>query len=160
VSERGVDLMQVADAQISELIGLLSGRTDATLGLSCPGRGALGDGSIAACAFHTANSYHRIARFVQARDAGAHGGNYTSENAGLQDLLGRLSATAHALSILADLTDEQLDEVPPAGGMKFSDGQRTLEQILRSLLKHQCHNVDALKDAVSLADGEHQNAIT
>src|SRR5437660_9184106 len=100
--------MEEADGQVSALIALFSGRTEATLRLPCPGRGALGDGSIAACALHTADSYLRIARFVQTRDAGAHGGTYTAEKADLQGLLGRLSAAAPALGILADLTDEDL----------------------------------------------------
>ncbi|MDQ6803445.1 MAG: hypothetical protein M3065_00440 [Actinomycetota bacterium] len=50
---------------------------------------------------------------------------------------------------LGDLTDEQLDTVPPASDMKFCDGQRTLEQILTNLLNHQSHQLVALKAAMS-----------
>jgi hypothetical protein len=42
-----------------------------------------------------------------------------------------------------------MDSVPPAGEMKFADGERTLEQIIASLLKHQRHQVDALAAALS-----------
>jgi hypothetical protein len=66
----------------------------------------------------------------------------------LDDLLERLSTAWDALTILAELSDEQLDAVPSASEVKFCDGRRTLEQILSSLLKHQRHQVDALKIAV------------
>jgi hypothetical protein len=66
----------------------------------------------------------------------------------LDDLLQRLSAARDALGLLAELSDEQLDAVPPAGGMRFCDGRRTLEQIMSSLFKHQRHQVDALKRAL------------
>jgi hypothetical protein len=33
--------------------------------------------------------------------------------------------------------------------MKFCDGQRTLEQILTSLLNHQSHQLDALRAALA-----------
>jgi hypothetical protein len=48
----------------------------------------------------------------------------------------------------ADLTDEQLDAVPPGSRIRFSDGQRTVEQVVTSMLKHQSHQIEALKAAV------------
>jgi hypothetical protein len=63
-------------------------------------------------------------------------------------LLERLSAARDAVALLAELREEQLDLVPAASEMKFCDGRRTLEQILSSLLKHQRHQVDAVKAAV------------
>jgi hypothetical protein len=80
---------------------------------------------------------------------GGHGSNYGADHVELQDLLDQLSVARGALSVLADLTDEQLDTVPPAGGMKFCDGQRSLEQVVTSLLNHQSHSLDALKAALS-----------
>src|SRR3979411_558318 len=68
MNERGTQLQETANGQISELIGLISTRSEATLRLPCPGREKLGDGTVAACARHTADNYQRIAAFVQTSD--------------------------------------------------------------------------------------------
>jgi hypothetical protein len=149
VSERGMQLLEMVDGQISALSGLLSSRGEAALSLACPGREKLGDGTVAACALHTADSYDRIAAFVNGGVLGGPGSNYGADHVELQDLLDQLSVARGALSVLADLTDEQIDRVPPASGMKFCDGQRSLEQVVTSLLKHQSHSLDALKAALS-----------
>jgi ubiquinone/menaquinone biosynthesis C-methylase UbiE len=152
---RGAALLAMATAQISELIGLLSTRGDAGLMLPCPGRGKLGDGTVGATAAHTAGNYDRIAAFLTAtvdghggHPSGGHDREHRMENVELDGLLERLSAAGDALALLAELGDEQLDLVPAASEMKFCDGRRTLEQILSSLLKHQRHQVDAVKAAV------------
>jgi S-adenosylmethionine-diacylgycerolhomoserine-N-methlytransferase len=154
-SNGGMKLLTAATAQISELIDLLSKRGEVALTLPCPGREALGDGTVGAVASHTADNYRRIAEFLEvAVDAqrgfglGEHGGNGGAANLHLDDLLERLSAAREPLSLLAELSDEQLNAVPPAGEMKFCDGRRTLEQIMSSLLKHQRHQVEALTRAV------------
>jgi hypothetical protein len=164
MSDRGLDLRRTADGQIAELIELLSTRGQIVLGLPCPGRQKLGDGTVAACALHTADNYHRIAGFLQGQSDGRHHrigrslhghgdhkheGGYTAEDIDLPALLDRLSAGRAALRALADLTDAQLDTVPPASEMKFCDGQRTLEQVVTNLLNHQSHQLDALKSAIS-----------
>jgi hypothetical protein len=51
--------------------------------------------------------------------------------------------------VLGDLTDAQLEAVPPASDMKFCDGQRTLVQVVTNLLNHQSHQLDALKAALA-----------
>ena len=120
--------------------------------------------SVLACAQHTADNYHRIAAFLQGRsDSGQHGiarfvrghgegkhqRDYPAANSDLQALLDRISTGSAALGALVDLTDEQLDTVPPASDMKFCDGQRTLEQIVTNLLNHQSHQLDALYAAIA-----------
>lgn len=167
---RGTELHATATTQISELIGLLSTRGEMVLTLPCPGREKLGDSTVGAVASHTANNYRRIGEFLEVTvDArrghrpgrlgvaddwrhghtpGDHGGDHSAQNLDLDDLLERLSAARDALGLLAELSDEQLDAVPPAGEMRFCDGRRTLEQIMASLLKHQRHQVDAVKAAV------------
>ncbi len=164
MNERGTQLQETADGQISELIGLISTGGESALRLPCPGREKLGDGTVAACAMHTADNYHRIAGFLQGQRAGAHTriakflhrhgedkhqDNYRADNIDLPALLDRLSSGQAALSPLADLTDEQLNTVPPASDMKFCDGQRTLEQIVTNLLNHQNHQLDAVKAAIA-----------
>jgi hypothetical protein len=156
MGDRGAQLLEIADGQISELAGLLSTRGNGVLTLPCPGRGKLGDGTVGATALHTADSYRRIAAFLQetvdaptSSHPASHGRHYRADNVDLNRLLERLSEAQGALSSLGGLSDEQLDAVPPASEMRFCDGQRTLEQVLTSLLTHQRHQIDALKAAVT-----------
>jgi hypothetical protein len=151
MSRRAQQLHKTADGQIAELTERLS--TVGTEGLTrpCPGREKLGDGTIGAVAAHTTDNYHRIARFVAAiRDAGEqhqpdqHGDGYHAPKIKLDVLLARLATARDALATIGQLSDEQLDSVPPAAEMRFADGERTLVQILASLLKHQDHQVNAL----------------
>jgi hypothetical protein len=164
MNERGTQLQETADGQISELIGLISTGGEAALRLPCPGREKLGDGTVAACAMHTADNYHRIAGFLQGQRDGAHTriakflhrhgqdkhqNSYRADNIDLPALLDRLSAGRAALSVLADLTEAQLDTVPPASEMKFCDGQRTPQEVVTNLLNHQNHQLDTLKKATA-----------
>ena len=64
-------------------------------------------------------------------------------------MLEQLSASRDTLGRIAKLTDSQLDAIPPKGSFRFCDGQRTLEQVLVGLLKHQGHQVEALKTALA-----------
>jgi hypothetical protein len=149
MSERAVKLLDAADAQIRGLIDLFSASGDAALRLPCPDREKLGDGTVGACALHTAERYDRIAAFIDGRGEGRHHTGPAPNNVELRDLLERLAAGRGALGVLTDVTDEQLDSVAPVSQMKFCDGQRALEQVVTKLLHHQSHNVDALKAAVS-----------
>jgi hypothetical protein len=164
MNQRASQLQETANGQISELIGLISTRGEAALRLPCPGREKLGDGTVAACAMHTADNYHRIAAFLQGPRGGGHTriakllhrhredqhkDNYQADNIDLPALLDRLSTGGAALNVLADLTDAQLDAVPPASEMKFCDGQRTLQQIITNMLNHQNHQLDALTTAIA-----------
>jgi hypothetical protein len=79
----------------------------------------------------------------------SHGAGYGAEEVDLAELLDRLETAKHGLAMLAELDDAALDTVPPAGNMKFADGERTLEQIVASVLKHQRHQVDALVAALA-----------
>jgi hypothetical protein len=180
MSERAVQLLGTADGQIAELIALLSTRGETVLSLPCPGREKMGDGTVAACALHTADRYrqiagflqgsrqlpraskgrHRIARLLPARAHGPgghadadhdhdhdHDGGYAAEAVDLDALLERVSAARDALGVVGELTDAQLDAVPPADSFRFCDGQRTLEQVVAGLLKHQGRQVAAIQAA-------------
>lgn len=164
MNERGNELQETANGQIDELIAVISTAGEAALRLPCPGREKLGDGTVAACAMHTADNYHRIAGFLQGQNGGGHAriakrlhrhgadkhqDNYQADNIDLSAVLDGLSAGRAALSVPTDLTDAQLDAVPPASEMKFCDGQRTLQQIVTNLLNHQNHQLDALKAAIA-----------
>lgn len=173
MTERAKRLRATADRQIAELIGLISTLDEATLRLPCPGREKLGDGTVAACARHLADNYARIAAFVRTSDrmsatheptgpadqaehgpgAGQHEDQYTADNVDLNVAVEQLSASGRTLGQIAELTDSQLDAIPPKDSFRFCDGQRTLEQVLASLVKHQEHQVDALKSAIQSPPG-------
>ncbi len=59
----------------------------------------------------------------------------------------QLVASRETLGRIAELTDRQLDQVPPKASFRFCDGQRTLEQVLAGLLKHQAHQLKSLRTA-------------
>jgi hypothetical protein len=79
--------------------------------------------------------------------AGQHDDQYTPDNIDLGAVVEQLSVSRDTLGRIAELTDSQLDAIPPKDSFRFCDGQRTLEQVLASLLKHQSHQLDALKAA-------------
>ena len=103
---------------------------------------------------------HRIPRFLRAFGHGPseHAGNgpgpgerqdeYTADNIDLDVLVRQLAATRAALGQIAELADSQLDAIPPKDSFRFCDGERTLEQVLAGLLKHQGHQVAALNAAI------------
>ena len=139
MSDRAQQLQASADAQIGVLIDLISNADESALRRPCPGREKLGDGTVGALAAHTAGNYGRIATFLAGDDAPATSG----------DLLAQLSAARDQLKQIAELTDRELDAVPPKDSFRFCDGQRTLEQVVTGLLKHQGHQVQALTAAIT-----------
>jgi hypothetical protein len=156
MSTSAQQLHESADRQIVRLIECLNRAGGADLTRPCSGRARLGDGTVGAVTAHTADNYLRIADFVSGRGAGGgdhlpgqYGERHRAREIELEALLGRLAAARDAIAKISRLSDEQLDSVPPAGAMKFADGERTLQQILANLLKHQRHQVDALAAALS-----------
>jgi hypothetical protein len=180
MTQRGQELSATADAQVAELIDLVSSLGRAALHRPCGGREKLGDGTIGAAAQHAADNYGRIAGFVQTSDrmSAAHGGHriprvlrvlghglqdpanhdhgatqhddgYTADNVDLDAVVEQLDASRVALGRIAELSDSQLDAIPPKDSFQFCDGQRSLEQVLAGLLKHQAHQLEALKTAVA-----------
>jgi hypothetical protein len=156
MNRRAQQLHDSADAQIAELVERLSAAGEGGLARRCPGREKLGDGTVGAVVAHTVDNYHQIARFVAAIRSGGehhqpsqHGKRLRASEVELDVLLARLAAAREALAAIGHLTVEQLDSVPPAGEVRFVDGERTLEQIVASMLKHQRHQVHALVAGLS-----------
>ena len=81
--------------------------------------------------------------------AGGHADRFTGENARPAEIVERLEAARGELSRIAQLTDAQLDGVPPKDSFRFCDGERTLEQVIAGLLKHQGHQIQALQAALT-----------
>jgi hypothetical protein len=104
---------------------------------------------------------HRIPRFLRAighgpanhaehdPGTGQHDDHYSADTIDVSAVVEQLSASRDTLGRIAELTDTQLDAIPPDGSFRFCDGQRTLEQVLAGLLKHQSHQVEALRSAVA-----------
>ena len=159
MTERAQQLHAAADRQITALIDLASALDQDMLRRPCSGREKLGDGTVGASAQHTADNYQRIAAFVETsdrmsagdepRDHDGHRGQYAADSVDLAGLVAQLATTRTALRHIAELRDDQLEEIPPAGSLRFCDGQRTLEQVLTSLLTHQAHQLDALGAATA-----------
>ncbi len=82
-------------------------------------------------------------------DAGPHDDRYTADNVDLNAVRDQLAASRETLERIAALTDSQLEAIPPDGSFRFCDGQRTLDQVLERLLKHQRHQVDAVTAATA-----------
>lgn len=155
MTERGKALHAIADGQVAELIALVSTLDEAALRRPCPGREKLGDGTVGAIVRHTADNYQRIADFVQTSDrmSGAHqprhGNGYSSDRIDLGAVVEQLTDSRNTLGRIAELTDSQLAAIPPEGSFRFCDGQRSTEQVLESLVKHQGHQVQALRTALA-----------
>jgi hypothetical protein len=107
-----------------------------------------------------AHGGHRIPRFFRALGHGPQGhaaqdhdadqpNRYTADNIDLDAVVAQLNASRETLGRIAELTDSQLDAIPPKESFRFCDGQRTLEQVLAGLLGHQVHQVEALKTAAA-----------
>jgi hypothetical protein len=74
---------------------------------------------------------------------------YTADTARSTDITQQLTAAGENLERIGQLTDQQLDAVPPKGRFRFCDGQRSLEQVLAGLLKHQEQQLQALRAALA-----------
>ena len=155
MNDRSSQLLKTADRQITDLTALLSTADADTLRRPCPGREKLGDGTVVAVAQHIADTYLRISEFLPIRREHSrfgqtdHRHTHRTEHVELPELIERLAAGRQALSPLADLTDAHLDAVPPAAQSRFCDGTRTTEQVLAAMLKHQAHQIDTLKTAIT-----------
>jgi hypothetical protein len=113
----------------------------------------------------TQHTGHRIPRLLRALGHGSedhadhtpgavqHDVQYTADKMDLGAVTDQLSASCDTLAHIAELTDRQLDAIPPKDSFRFCDGQRTLAQVLTGLLKHQRHQVDAIKAATPSRPG-------
>jgi len=159
MGERGTRLMEKANGQLSEIIEFFGTLDEADLRKPCADESAehsAGD-TVGAVAAHMAEGYHHLGRFLQAAGyvpgqpaaGNNHGHDHGHAPEALPGIRDRLTAGKVPLGLLADLTDEQLDSVPPAGSSRFSDGRRTLEQVIDAVIAHQAAHLVTLKRAVA-----------
>jgi len=152
MSQRGTALMDKASRQIDEIGALFAALGEADLArpsLERPGR------TVGEEAAHIAEGYHFMGRFLQSAayltggpaGGGVHGRGIAPTLSGLRE---RLAEGRAAIGKLVDLTDEQLDSVPPAKSSRFSDGRRNLEQVLEEVIAHQAGHLIELQRAAGL----------
>lgn len=153
MSKRGTELMTKASRQLGEIAEFFGTLDEADLRKPCPDDDA-GD-TVGAVAAHAAEVYHHLGRFLQATGyapaspatGNSHGHGRRHPPTALPDVLDRLTAGKAPIGLLADLTDEQLDNVPLAGSGRFSDGRRTLERVIDAVIAHQAAHLVTLKRA-------------
>jgi hypothetical protein len=159
MGERGTWLMVRADSQLSEMIEFFGTLDEANLRKPCADESAVdsaGD-TVGAVAAHMAEGYHHLGRFLQATGyvpgppvtGHNHGHDHGHAPAALPDIRDRMSGGKAPIGLLAYLTDEQLDTLPPAGSSRFSDGRRTLEEVIDAVIAHQAAHLVTLKRAVA-----------
>jgi hypothetical protein len=177
MNQRAAQLLNQAEGQILALDTLLARVDDSALGLPC--REKLGDGTVGAMSMFIADNYLRIADSVQAassqapptrsshrtpkwgahrrpqhRDASGHDQPHTADDTYTgpfepRAIIERLAVARRRVQTLADLTDAQLDSIPPSGAMRFADGKRTLERVISGMLTHQASQRDAVEAALA-----------
>jgi len=112
--------------------------------------------SVGTAALHFVEGYQKIGRLL--KGAGyvsssfsdsttqPHGHGRHNE-AELSDVVKGLDAAKVRLTLLADLTDEQLDSVPGIRN-QWADGERTLLDVLDTIIDHQAGHLASLGDAL------------
>jgi hypothetical protein len=163
MSARGTALMTKASRQLDEISEFLGTLDEADLGRPCPEESTVdaaaahrGSDTVGATAAHMADGYEHLGRLLKTAGyvpgspttAGYHGHDPARTPEALPDLRARLVGGKARIALLADLTDEQLDSVPPAAGL-FSDGRRTLEQVIEAVIAHQAGHFATLRRAVA-----------
>ena len=160
MSERGTELMTNASCQLDEMAEFFGTLDEADLRKPCPDEAGDGAGdTVGAAAAHMAEGYHLLGRFLQATgyvpgspvtgNSPGHGRCHGHAPAALPDVLDWLISGKVPIGLLADLTDEQLDSVPPAPSSRFSDGRRSLERVIEAVIDHQAAHLATLKRAVA-----------
>jgi hypothetical protein len=171
MSERGAKLMTKASRQLDEIAGFLGTLDEADLHKPCPDEsgatgGHAGGGSVGATFAHIADGYQHLGRFLQGTgyvagspSAGSSHGHehrhghgdhhgHTPAPQALPDLRDRLISGKAPIALLADLADDHLDTVTPAVN-PFSDGRRTLEQVIEAVIAHQAEHLATVKRALA-----------
>lgn len=157
---RGEALMKKVIRQIGDIDEVFASLNEADLAKARPPGEESGKSGHAAkgrtlgdAAAHIAEGYHFIVRFL--RSAGyvpgaPAGGSIHGRGPSPTpiELRKRLTEAKSEIGIIADLTDEQLDSVPPAKSSRFSDGRRTLEQVIEEAIAHQAEHLSDLRSAM------------
>ncbi|MCX5302725.1 hypothetical protein OG304_04565 [Streptomyces sp. NBC_00160] len=155
MSERGSELMMRASRQLSEMKEFFGTLSEEDLRRPCAG-GDAGD-TVGAVAAHAAEGYHRLGQLLS-QDGRGHGRPDADRrdlrpgaglgDSGLSGLVARLAGSEAPISLLAGLTDQQLDgAAPPVPHVSIGHG--TLEGLIEDVITHQAAHLDTLRQATS-----------
>ncbi|MFD1537019.1 hypothetical protein [Nonomuraea guangzhouensis] len=162
VDGHGVELMAKVRRQLDESAAVFAALDDADLSKCCPDGDGETTGTVASAAAHLAEGYARLGRFLHSTGyvpaAPEHGhGHGHAHGAGhrhapppatVADVLELLHRVEQPVTLLGDLTDQQLDSVP-AKANRFADGHRTLQQVIDEMTAHQAAHLAAIKQALT-----------
>jgi hypothetical protein len=150
MNQRSKALAHKASRQLEEITAFLETLHEEDLERPDPNRSGK---TLAATAAHMAEGYNHLGRLLEAQvfAPGSHGvGHAHGRGPALQlpDITNRAVEARSAVSQIANLTDEQLAIVPPSGSSRFSDGCRTVRQLIEAVITHQTDHLASLKAAV------------
>ena len=151
MSQRGEDLLDKVKRQIDDIAQVFERLGEADLAKADPERKGR---TIGEAAGHIAEGYHFLVRFltsaghVPGRPAGGNIHGRGPELA-LPSLRTRLAEARTEVGIIANLADQQLDSVPPPKSSRFSNGRRSLEQLIEEVIVHQAQHLNDLKSALA-----------
>lgn len=167
MSGRGEKLMGKVTRQIDDIAEVFATLSEADLAKPRPASEESGKSghvakgrSVGDAAAHIAEGYHFIVRFLRRAGhvPGAPAGvriHGRGPEPSLPELRKRLAEAKPEVGVIADLTDEQLDNVPPPKSSRFSDGRRSLEQVIEEAIAHQAGHLNDLKRAVASPERAH-----
>jgi hypothetical protein len=158
VNGHGIELMEKVRQQLDEVAAVFAAVDDADLSKHCPNEDGEATGTVAAAAAHLAEGYARLGRFLDstgyvppvpaADPEHGHGHRRAPPPATVADVLELLHRAEQPVTLLGDLTDEQLDSVP-AKANRFTDEHRTLRQVISEMTSHQAAHLAAVKRALA-----------
>ena len=157
MSTRGAQLLDRVTKQIDDIAEVFASLKEADLMKPDPERQGRTVGDSAA---HIAEGYHFVARFLQSAghvpEAPA-GDHVHARPTALSspELRKRIAEARNAAGVIAGLTDDRLDSIPPPKSSRFSDGRRTLEQVIEEAIGHQAGHLAQLTRAVGLRAQTH-----
>jgi hypothetical protein len=158
VSPRSDSLADRIETRSRELTSFLTGLGEADLRAPTEDPGGRSAGEVVA---HLGEGYHEVLAWLgrAAQDPSgaadtAPAGDGHHDHGGPVDVPAVVHELEHGgvrwAALVRGFTDGQLDRVPPATP-GYTDGQRTLEQIVTSMLEHQEAHLNSIRRAVAAA---------
>lgn len=158
MSVRGTELMTKAGRQLEEISEFVESLHDEDLRRPCQDESGHGSGDVGAAIMHVVEGYQRLGQFLRSTgyvpgspDTGrihGDGHGHAQRPETVAELRDRLMGGRVQLDLMRQLTDDQLDSVP-ARVNQFADGNRTLGQVIETVLAHQAADVVTLRRAVA-----------
>lgn len=158
MSDRGTELMAKVLEQLDQASALLAGSDESALHRPYVDReGDHSANSVGSAALHFIEGYQKIGRLLKgagyvsaslAEGAPQPHGHGKHHDPDMSDVVKGLDAAKIRLTLLADLSDEQLDSVPSVRN-QWADGERTLLQVLDTIIDHQAGHLASLQDALN-----------